>query len=115
LQWTSEALERFGIPILALAHTMLGLALVNLWGGSTGRSSKLAAATIVCGILFVHFMIVLACEFASSQGLTLAAIVAAAMIAEMLIAAILFLRAMRPPRLPLSARKAARAVLAGRN
>src|SRR6185312_8683856 len=113
LQWTSEALERFGIPILALAHTMLGLALVNLWGGSTGRSSKLAAAMIVCGILFVHFMIVLACEFASSQGLVLAAIVVAAMIAEMVISAILFLRAMRPPRPSRTRRKAARVVLAG--
>lgn len=115
LQWTSEALERFGIPILALAHTMLGLALVNLWGGSTGRSSKLAAAMIVCGILFIHFMIVLACEFASSQGLVLAASVAAAMIAEILISSVLFLRAMRPPRLSPSARKAAQVALAGKS
>lgn len=115
LQWTSEALERFGIPILALAHTMLGLALVNLWGGSTGRSSKFTAAMIVCGILFIHFMIVLACEFASSQGLVLAATVAAAMIAEILISAILFLRAMRPPRLSPTARKATQVALAGEN
>lgn len=97
-QWWSEALERFGIPILALAHTMLGLAFVNLWGGTTGRSSKFAAGMIVCGILFLHFMLVLACEFASSQGVTLARAVAAAMGAEMLIGAGLFLWAMRPPR-----------------
>jgi lipopolysaccharide export system permease protein len=98
-QWMSEALERFGIPILALAHTMLGLALVNLWGGATGRSSKLAAAVIVCGILFVHFMLVLACEFASSQGVFLAIIVAIAMAAEMLAAVALFFHAMRRCRL----------------
>jgi lipopolysaccharide export system permease protein len=98
-QWWSEALERFGIPILALAHTMLGLALVNLWGGTTGRSSKFATGMIVCGILFLHFMLVLACEFASSQGVTLAMIVAAAMGAEMLTGAALFAWAMRPPRL----------------
>jgi lipopolysaccharide export system permease protein len=97
-QWWSEALERFGIPILALAHTMLGLALVNLWGGTTGRNSKFAAGMVVCGILFLHFMLVLACEFASSQGVTLARAVAAAMGAEMLIGAGLFLWAMRPPR-----------------
>lgn len=97
-QWTSEALERFGIPILALAHTMLGLALINLYGGNTGRSSKLTAAIVLCGILFVHFMLVLAAEFASSQGTTLAFIVAGAIVLQMLISIFLFWYAMRRPR-----------------
>jgi lipopolysaccharide export system permease protein len=97
-QWASEALERFSIPILALAHTMLGLALVNLYGGNTGRSSKFAAAMVLCGILFVHFMLVLAAEFASSQGTTLAIIVACAIVLQILISIFLFWRAMRRPR-----------------
>jgi lipopolysaccharide export system permease protein len=97
-QWWSEALERFGIPILALAHTMLGLALVSLWGGTTGRSSKFMAGMIVCGILFLHFMLVLACEFASNQGVALAQIVAITMGMEMLVGAGLFAWAIRPPR-----------------
>ncbi len=97
-QWASEALERFGIPILALAHTMLGLALVNLYRGNTARSGKFAAAMIVCGILFVHFMVVLAAEFASSQGVTLAIIVACAIAAQILFSALLFWLSMRPPR-----------------
>jgi lipopolysaccharide export system permease protein len=98
-QWWSEALERFGIPALALAHTMLGLALVNLWGAATARGSKLNAGIVVCVILFLHFMLVLACEFASSQGVKLAVFVASAMVLEMLVGAALFLRAMRMPRL----------------
>src|SRR5690606_30477225 len=93
-QWASEALERFGIPILALAHTMLGLALINLWGG-TARDSRTATAAIVCFILLIHFLLVLACEFASSQGVGLAIGVAAAMAAEMLASMILFLRSLR--------------------
>lgn len=97
-QWTSEALERFGIPILALAHTMLGLALINLYGGNTGRSSKFVAAMVLCGILFVHFMLVLAAEFASSQGTTLAFIVACAIVLQILISIFLFWLAMRRPR-----------------
>ena len=98
-QWWSEALERFGIPALALAHTMLGLALVALWGGSTGRDKKSSTAVVICGILFLHFMLVLACEFASSQGVTLAIFVAAAMALEMLISIALFAYAMMPARL----------------
>lgn len=97
-QWASEALERFGIPILALAHTMLGLALVNLYGGNTGRSSKFSAAMVLCGILFVHFMLVLAAEFASSQGTLLALVVAGAIVLQILISIFLFWWAMRRPR-----------------
>jgi lipopolysaccharide export system permease protein len=105
-QWWSEAIERFGIPMLALAHTMLGLALVNRWGGATGRSGKFTAAIIICGILFLHFMLVLACEFASSQGVTLALIVAGAMGLELLTGAALFAWAMRPRRLRSETRRA---------
>lgn len=94
-QWASEALERFGIPFLALAHTMLGLALVNLWGGSTGRSSKLTSAVIVCSILLLHFLTVLACEFASSQGVNFALAVAAIMATEVVASVVLFLRSLR--------------------
>lgn len=93
-QWASEALERFGIPILALAHTMLGLALVNMWGG-TGRNSKTATAAIVCFILLVHFLLVLSCEFASSQGVALAIATAIAMMLEIVISVALFLRSLR--------------------
>ena len=93
-QWASEALERFGIPILALAHTMLGLALVNIWGG-TGRNGKTAAAAIVCFILLVHFLLVLSCEFASSQGVALAIATAIAMALEIVISVVLFLRSLR--------------------
>jgi hypothetical protein len=72
---------------------------VNLWGAATARGSKLNAGIVVCVILFLHFMLVLACEFASSQGVKLAVFVASAMVLEMLAGAALFLRAMRMPRL----------------
>lgn len=99
-QWASEALERFGIPILALAHTMLGLALVNLWGGATGRNSKTATMAIVCLILLIHFLTVLACEFASSQGVTFALAVAATMAVEIALSVVLFLRSLRLRKSP---------------
>ncbi len=92
-QWASEALERFGVPALALAHTLLGLALVAIWGGTTGRSSKITTALIAGLVLLVHFLIVLACEFASSQGVVFAFAVALAMVVEIAIAALLFVHA----------------------
>jgi nitrogen fixation/metabolism regulation signal transduction histidine kinase len=73
---------------------MLGLALVNMWGG-TGRNSKTATAAIVCFILLVHFLLVLSCEFASSQGVALAIATAIAMMLEIVISVVLFLRSLR--------------------
>jgi lipopolysaccharide export system permease protein len=90
-QWASEALERFGIPLLAFAHTLLGLALVAIWGSATGRSSKMSTVLIAGFVLLVHFLIVLGCEFASSQGVAFAFGVAVAMATEIVLAVCLFL------------------------
>jgi lipopolysaccharide export system permease protein len=60
-KWVREAVKRFGIPALALIHTLLGLELLALWGTVTGRRNQ--PVVLICGIIQAwHFAVVLAAE-----------------------------------------------------
>jgi lipopolysaccharide export system permease protein len=60
-EWTSEAVKRFAIPILALAHTLLGIGLVLNVASATGRRSA-AGSAIIAVLPAVHIAILIAAE-----------------------------------------------------
>ncbi|HQF32039.1 MAG TPA: LptF/LptG family permease [Hyphomicrobiales bacterium] len=60
-EWAKEAVKRFALPLLALAHTMLGLELLTLFGLMTDRHGYFAAF-LVGAVISLHLAIVLATE-----------------------------------------------------
>jgi lipopolysaccharide export system permease protein len=60
-EWTSEAVKRFAIPLLALAHTLLGIGLVLNVASATGRRS-IAGSAIIAVLPAVHIGILIAAE-----------------------------------------------------
>jgi lipopolysaccharide export LptBFGC system permease protein LptF len=59
--WTREAVKRFGIPVLTIVHTLLGLEFLALWGIMTDRRRQ--PVLLACGIIAsIHFMVVIAAE-----------------------------------------------------
>lgn len=60
-EWLSEAVKRFVIPALAMAHALLGIGLVLNVGGATGRRS-FAAGAVIGAIPAIHVAILIAAE-----------------------------------------------------
>ena len=60
-EWTAEAAKRFGVPALALAHTLLAMALVLSFGNITGRRGAAGGLTIIA-IPAVHIAFLVALE-----------------------------------------------------
>ena len=60
-EWMSEAVKRFAIPLLALAHTLLGIGLVLNVASATGRRS-VAASAVIAVLPAVHIGILVAAE-----------------------------------------------------
>jgi lipopolysaccharide export system permease protein len=46
-EWMAEAAKRFGVPLLALAHTLLAMALTLSFGNITGRRGAAGGLTII--------------------------------------------------------------------
>lgn len=60
-EWVHEALNRFGIPLLAILHTWLGLELLSIWRSHGNRRNS--RAWLVCvAIASLHFAIVVIIE-----------------------------------------------------
>jgi lipopolysaccharide export system permease protein len=55
--WMSEAAKRFGIPILALSHTLLAMALVLTLSNATGRNATTIGALIAIPAVHIGFLI----------------------------------------------------------
>lgn len=60
-EWSSEAVKRLAIPLLALAHTLLGIGLVLNVASATGRRS-VAASAVIAVLPAVHIGILVAAE-----------------------------------------------------
>lgn len=60
-EWMAEAAKRFGVPALALAHTLLAMALVLTFGNITGRRGAAGSLTIIA-IPAVHIGFLVALE-----------------------------------------------------
>ena len=60
-EWTSEAAKRVGIPILALAHVLFGIALVLTVSSATGRGSSATTATVLA-VPAVHIALLVGME-----------------------------------------------------
>jgi lipopolysaccharide export system permease protein len=88
--WMSEAAKRFGIPILALAHTLLAIGLVLTLSSATGRNTTTIAALIA--IPAVHIGILIGTESVVRRDPFLVYLVGVAIALEFLVAFILIFR-----------------------
>ena len=93
-RWAGEAVKRFGIPPLAIAHSMLGLALTAMWGG-TGRGRRGVVELVCVMILLIHILIVVTAEYTRLQDIRLAWVVIAMILAEFTIASALIVHQLR--------------------
>jgi lipopolysaccharide export system permease protein len=92
--WKSEALKRFGVPLLALSHTLLGLGLIMTWGTATGRRRLPVIA--VCTILVaIHTLVMISTESLIRQHGWLVWPIAGLILAELLFGMILLVRLQR--------------------
>jgi lipopolysaccharide export system permease protein len=60
-EWMAEAAKRFGVPLLALAHTLLAMALTLTFGNITGRRGAAGSLTIIA-IPAVHIAFLVGLE-----------------------------------------------------
>ncbi len=60
-EWSAEAAKRFGVPALALAHTLLAVALVLSYGNITGRRGA-GGSLITIAVPSVHIAYLVALE-----------------------------------------------------
>ena len=87
-EWMSEATKRFGLPLLALAHTLLGIGLVLTTGSTTGRGS-MASTLILLAIPAAHIAILIGAETLVRRDPAFVALIAAAIAAEFVVALVL--------------------------
>ncbi|TDX63099.1 lipopolysaccharide export system permease protein [Methylosinus sp. sav-2] len=60
-EWMAEAAKRFGVPSLAIAHTLLAMALVLTFGSVTGRRGSMSSLVIIA-IPATHIFFLVALE-----------------------------------------------------
>jgi lipopolysaccharide export system permease protein len=90
-EWMSEAATRLGIPLLALAHTLLAIGLVLRFSNISGRTSK-ASGLIVLAVPAVHVAILIGAETVVRQDPSLVYVVILAIIAEFAVGILLIWR-----------------------
>jgi len=86
-EWMSEATKRFGIPLLALAHSLLAIGLVLTLSSATGRNAT--AITALAAIPVVHIGILIAAENLVRRDPRYVVFVALAIAAEFAVAFVL--------------------------
>ncbi len=59
-EWMAEAAKRFGVPALAISHTLLALALVLTFGNITGRRGS--AGLFIAAVPAAHILFLVALE-----------------------------------------------------
>ena len=90
-EWTSEAAKRIGIPILALTHVLFGAALVLTVANATGRQSGATTLTVLA-VPVIHIGMLIAMETLVRKDPHLVALVAAAIVVELVAALVLLHR-----------------------
>lgn len=80
-EWTSEAAKRLGIPVLALAHVLFGIALVLTVSSATGRGSTATTLTILA-VPSLHIGLLISMETLVRRDPSLVWIVAFAILCE---------------------------------
>jgi len=79
--WMSEAIKRFAVPLLTLAHPIAGIAIVLAWRGNRRNMSPY----VLCGpIVLLHILILFGAESVNYFGAWMAWVVPAAILAELL-------------------------------
>ena len=90
-RWTSEAVKRFGTPLLALVHTIFGLGLLTILGDPIDRRRHMVPI-IYCILLPVQLLFVIGAENVAQYGNGLAFGVVTAMVAEFSLGVLLMMR-----------------------
>ncbi len=88
--WMSEAAKRFGIPVMALTHSLLAIGLVLTLSSATGRNATTISALIA--IPAIHIGILIGTESIVRRDPFLVYLVGVAIGLELLIAIVLILR-----------------------
>ncbi|MBI3275905.1 MAG: LptF/LptG family permease, partial [Methylocystis sp.] len=98
-EWMAEAAKRFGVPMLALAHTLLAMALVLTFGNATGRRGAAGNLAIIA-IPVAHIAFLVAQESLLRADARFAAPLVAMAVGEILVSSWLIARrdASAPPR-----------------
>ena len=80
-EWLSEMVKRFIIPLLSLAHALLGIGLVLNVGSATGRRS-VASSAVIAVLPAIHVGVLIAAETLIRLQPALAALVALLVLGE---------------------------------
>jgi len=92
--WMAEFVKRFAVPLLALGHPMIGIALVLLWGRNAGR--RLPPPQLFCvPVVLLHMLVLFGAESVHYFGAWMAWLAIGTILAELLLAGTLLLRMQR--------------------
>lgn len=94
-EWMSEATKRFGLPLLALAHALLGIGLVLTTGSTTGRGA-MGSTLVLLTLPAAHIAILIGAETLVRQNPNYALVIAAAIASEFAVALVLIARQNAP-------------------
>ncbi|WP_159732134.1 LptF/LptG family permease [Methylosinus sp. Ce-a6] len=90
-EWMAEAAKRFGVPSLAIAHTLLAMALVLTFGNVTGRRGGMSSFVILA-IPAAHIFFLVALESLLRADARFAILLAAAAALEIGVSILLIFR-----------------------
>ena len=90
-EWMAEAAKRFGVPLLAIAHTLLAMALVLTFGNVTGRRGGLSSLVIIA-IPAAHIFFLVALESMLRADARFAFLLAAVAAVEVAVSILLIFR-----------------------
>ncbi len=96
-EWTTETAMRLGLPVLALGHTLLAIALVLTFGNVTGRRGA-GGSLIIVAIPATHISFLVLLQSMLRAEPRLSALLAALVLMEILISAYLIARLNYGPR-----------------
>jgi lipopolysaccharide export system permease protein len=90
-EWAAEAAKRFGVPMLALAHTLLAMALVLTFGNVTGRRGALSSLVIIA-LPAAHIFFLVALESMLRADARFALLLGALVVAEIVVSIVMITR-----------------------
>jgi lipopolysaccharide export system permease protein len=92
--WLSEAVKRFGIPFLALAHPLAGMALVLAWRAQGGRRN-LMPLLFCAPIVLLHLAILFGAEAIGYFSTWMAGLMIGLILLELIVPVVVLLRLQR--------------------
>jgi len=91
--WMTEAIKRFGVPLLTLAHPLAGIAIVLGWRGANRRT--ISPQMFCAPVLLVHLAILFGAESVNYFGVWMAWLVSAVILAELVVPLVFLMRMQR--------------------